>query len=121
MARTETMTPKERWLSVLARRQPDRIPMDYWATPEATAKLMKHLRCNTEREMLERLHVDFVVTVAPRYVGPSLPKHTDAFGRGYADINYGTGVYRECVHHPLAQYNSVDEIERNYTWPHPDW
>ncbi|NLF38068.1 uroporphyrinogen-III decarboxylase-like protein, partial [bacterium] len=34
---------------------------------------------------------------------------------------YGTGVYRECVHHPLAAFESVAEIEREYTWPTPDW
>jgi len=30
------MTPRERWLAVLERRPPDRVPMDYWATAEAT-------------------------------------------------------------------------------------
>jgi len=117
----ETMTPRERWLAVLTHQQPDRVPMDYWATPEATAKLMKHLGCSSEREMLQKLHVDFVVKVSPDYVGPPLPEHTDAFGRGYRDVDYGTGVYEECVYHPLAQYDSVKEIERNYTWPSPDW
>ena len=29
------MTSKERWLAVLNREQPDRVPMDYWATGEA--------------------------------------------------------------------------------------
>lgn len=44
----ETMTGKERWLAVLKRKKPDRIPMDYWATPEATEKLMKYLGLDTE-------------------------------------------------------------------------
>ena len=39
----ESMTPKERWLAVLNREKPDRIPMDYWATGEATEKVMKYL------------------------------------------------------------------------------
>lgn len=117
----ETMTPRERWLAVLTRQQPDRVPMDYWATPEATAKLMKYLGCSSEREMLQKLHIDFVVSVKPRYVGPPIPEDRDVFGCGYQYVDYGTGVYRECVYHPLAQYNSVEEIERNYTWPDPDW
>ncbi len=37
----ETMTSKERWLAVLNRQKPDRIPMDYWATAETTEKLMQ--------------------------------------------------------------------------------
>ena len=36
-------------------------------------------------------------------------------------MDYGTGAYLECVYHPLAQYNSVEEIERNYTWPSTQW
>ncbi|MCJ7645191.1 MAG: hypothetical protein MUP28_12055 [Candidatus Aminicenantes bacterium] len=36
-------------------------------------------------------------------------------------MDYGTGVYRECVHNPLAGYASLGEIKRNYTWPSPDW
>ena len=30
----ETMTPRERWQAVLTRQPPDRVPMDYWSTPE---------------------------------------------------------------------------------------
>ena len=39
----ESMTPRERWLAVLRRQTPDRVPMDYWATLEASASLMQHL------------------------------------------------------------------------------
>ena len=39
----------------------------------------------------------------------------------YRVIQYGTGAYSEVVHSPLAQYESVAEIEANYTWPSPDW
>jgi len=117
----ETMTPRQRWRAVLVRQQPDRVPMDYWATPEVTARLMKHLECPNERAMLEKLHIDFVVRVRPRYVGPQLPQDADPFGMRYRNVDYGAGMYRECVYHPLAQYESVEEIERNYTWPSPDW
>ena len=37
----ETMTPKERWSAVLKRKRPDRIPMDYWGTPEITLALQE--------------------------------------------------------------------------------
>jgi uroporphyrinogen decarboxylase len=43
------------------------------------------------------------------------------FGIGYQNVDYGLGVYREDVSHPLAQYETVEEIERNYKWPSPDW
>ncbi len=117
----ETMTPRERWLAVLNRQKPDRIPMDFWATPEATEMLLKHLCCATEREMLEKLHVDFVVEVKAPYYGPSLQEGYDEFGCGYRNITYETGIYQECVFHPLASFKSVEDIEKNYSWPQPDW
>ncbi len=118
---TETMTPKERWLAVLRRETPDRLPMDYWATPEATTKLMAHLGVATEAEMYDRLHIDYLVTVSPRYVGPPLSPDTDIHGIHYRDVDYGTGVYRESIDHPLARFESVEEVEAAYTWPSADW
>ena len=43
------------------------------------------------------------------------------YGCRYEFVDYGTGAYLECVYHPLAQYNSVEEIERNYAWPSTQW
>jgi len=142
----ETMTPRERWLAVLTRQQPDRVPMDYWATPEATAKLIKHLGLSREsearlaanlqsfspvgrgneeanllRQALQQLHVDFVIRVGPRYVGPPLEPGTDIFGCRYSQVDYGTGEYEEVVYHPLAEFESVEEIESRYMWPSLDW
>jgi len=115
------MTPRERWLAVLRRQKPDRVPMDYWGTKEATAKLIKHLGLRTKQQMLKKLHVDFVVKVEPEYIGPKLPRFTDVFGCKFSNINYKTGTYRECIYHPLAKFRTVEEIRRSYTWPNPDW
>jgi len=117
----ETMTPRERWLAVLRRETPDRVPMDYWATGEASAKLMQHLGCSDMDEVHRRLHIDTTVGIAPRYIGPPTPPGQDAFGIEYRSIDYGTGSYNEAATHPLARFTSVDEIEREYTWPSPDW
>lgn len=118
---TETLTPKERWLAVLQRETPDRIPLDYWATAETTRMLMQHLGCKTGWEMFERLHIDAVVSVDTPYVGPPLPPDTDMYGCVFEDVDYAHGTYSECVVHPLAGYTSIDEIEDKYTWPSPDW
>jgi len=144
----ETMTPRERWLAVLTRQTPDRVPMDYWATPEMTARLirfmgkstksereliadmsvpgedaglMKPQSHHTASEMLKALHIDFAVAVAPRYEGPPLPAGTDVFGCQFQNVDYGAGAYAECIHNPLAGYHSVEEIEDNYSWPDLDW
>jgi uroporphyrinogen decarboxylase len=115
----ETMTPRERWLAVLARETPDRVPMDYWATPEATEKLLKHLGCDFD-EMTRKLHIDIPLSVGPRYVGPPPKEGEDIWGVKHQVADYGTGVYSEAVSAPLAEYTSVEEIEANYRWPQPD-
>ncbi|MGQ9471963.1 MAG: uroporphyrinogen decarboxylase family protein [Candidatus Aminicenantales bacterium] len=136
----ENLSPRERWLSVLTRGKPDRVPMDYWGTDEATMKLMKYLGCRTKKEALERLHVDFLIRIEPlyyispsppasfddtkivlNYIGPPVPAGFDVFGRRYEKFDYGTGLYEECVSRPLANFKTVEEIKRNYTWPSPDW
>jgi len=117
----ETMTPRERWLAVIERGKPDRVPTDYQATPEATAKLMKHLGASSLEEVFERLHIDARVSVYPKYAGPLLPAGTDEFGCRFQTVDYGTGAYEECVFNPLARFETVDEIEAEYTWPEIDW
>ncbi len=121
MPHKETLLPRERWQAVLTRQTPDRVPMDYWSTPEFTKKLMKHLGCRTGVEMRKKLHIDFIYGVGPEYVGPRLPRKTDVYGCRYTNINYGGGVYGEVTYHPLAGYHSLEEIQKNYTWPNPDW
>lgn len=117
------MTPKERWLAVLNGEKPDRLPMDYWGTDETTQKMMAYLGCDDEWAMFEHLHIDRPVTVSPDYVGPPLASDTDMYGCRYKTISYsdGAGVYEECVYHPLAGYESIEEIEGNFIWPTADW
>ncbi len=115
------MSPKERWLAVLNREKPDRVPMDYWATPETTAMLLKHMGCLSKKELMKKIHVDMSVKVKPRYVGPSLSRGGDVFGCKYKKMDYRSGTYEECVFHPLAEYDTVEDVERHYAWPDPDW
>ncbi len=117
----ETMTPRERWLAVLRRETPDRVPTDYWSTPEATDLLMAHLGVTSERALLRRLHIDRPKTVGGRYVGPPIPAGCDVFGIPHRLADYGSGTYSEVAANPLAGYATVEEIEAHYTWPSPDW
>lgn len=117
---SESLTPRQRWLAILKREKADRIPMDYWATREVTQMLMKHLKCKSEIELYEKLHIDKAFHVGPKYIGPPLPKNTDIYGCKYKPVNYGAGIYNECIYHPLAKYRSIKEIEENYEWPTVD-
>jgi uroporphyrinogen decarboxylase len=116
----ESMTPRERWQAVLRRQKPDRLPMDYTATPEADRKLLAHVGCADAWEMCARLHIDRRVWVAPRYVGPPPPEGCNEFGCRFADIAHEGGAYSECVGHPLADCASIGDIERTYRWPTAD-
>ncbi len=116
----ETMSPRERWLATLNREKPDRVPMDYWATQEATRQLLEFLGCDFET-MTQRLHIDKPLALEPRYAGPPLTGFRDYWGIQYRNVDYGSGLYAEAITHPLAQFASVEEIEANYTWPTVDW
>ncbi len=115
------MTSRERWLAVLTRGKPDRVPMDYWATWEANQKLTRHMGAANMEEVFRRLHIDSPLHLGGTYVGPEPTGGADVFGCRFRSVDHGTGSYSECVHHPLAEFGSVEEIERNYTWPSPDW
>jgi len=115
------MTPRQRWLATLRREKADRLPVDYRATGEATQRLMEHLGLSTMDEVNQRLHIDPIVDLGPQYVGPELPPGEDVFGMRYQNTDYGLGVYADVVYHPLAQYDTVGEIEASYRWPDPDW
>lgn len=116
----ESMSPRERWLAVMNRSKPDRVPMDYWAAPEATDNLCRYLGCDFET-VCDRLHIDLPHTLAGRYAGPPLPGNEDVFGVRYTNVVYATGVYQERTTAPLAQYDLPAEVEANYHWPSPDW
>ena len=115
------LTSRERWLTVLKGEKPDRVPMDYAATPELTQKLMAHLGTPDQAALFARLHVDSLVGIGPRYQGPPLPPGTDMYGCRFLDMDYGAGVYEECIFSPLARFETADQIAESYSWPSADW
>ena len=114
-------TPRERWLAVIHGEIPDRVPMDYQGTPELTAQLMAYLQLPDTAALYDRLHIDAPHGVGAAYAGPTIPRGEDMYGCRFMDMDYGSGVYEECVYHPLAQFESIEEIEDNYRWPSADW
>ena len=115
------MTSRERWLAVLNGQKPDRIPTDYWATPEVTSRLLADLGCNDEWQLFEKLHIDRPYHLsAPRTVDHHRddPK-ADIWGVRHEEVNYGTGSYDEAVSHPLADITTAEQAHE-YAWPNPD-
>jgi len=114
-----TTTPRERWLATLARQPTDRVPTDYWATEEVTQRLLRELHCQDVFALYRKLHIDKLVAVGPRYTGPS---RRNLWGLEFVAQEYGDGmgVYHEVLMHPLAEAQTVAEIDA-YDWPNPDW
>jgi uroporphyrinogen decarboxylase len=115
------MTPRERWLAILAGKQPDRIPVDYAATPEVTARLLKEVGCTDEMALWRKLHVDARIVVSPEWKllhHPADPEG-DLWGIRYQSVDYGGGSYDEPSYHPLAGAQSAQDVHR-HRWPDPD-
>ncbi|MCC7493158.1 MAG: hypothetical protein IT204_12450 [Fimbriimonadaceae bacterium] len=113
------MTSRERTLTALDLGQPDRVPLDLWATGEVWAKLTAHFGCDPAG-VRERLHIDGFAGVAPAYVGPPVEPGSNFWGMRYKPVEYATGTYQEQCYFPLAAAQTVADLA-HYRWPSPDW
>lgn len=115
------MTPRERWLALLDGRRADRVPTDYQATGEVTARLLADLGCADEGALWRRLHVDKRTVVEPQWKLAHHPDdpQADMWGVRYRKVDYGGGTYDEPIHHPLAGARSPADVHA-HRWPDPD-
>ena len=124
------MTSRERVLCALAHREPDRVPVDFWAAPEVSQRLRRHLNLATNEDLLERFAVDLRVVEGPSYIGQQMsasPDGTvlDLWGVPRKPVIVGAGeaaaTYMEVTRPPLARAATIAEIEAYPAWPSPDW
>ena len=115
------MTPRQRWLALLAREPVDRIATDYQATPEVTARLLRDLGCVDEETLWRRLAIDKRKVIEPRWKRAHHPHdpQADMWGIRYRKADYGAGTYDEPCHHPLQDVETVDDVYA-HAWPDPD-
>ena len=116
-----SMTPKERWHAILRGETPDRLPTDYWTTPEFHEKLKRALGCNEDEAVYERLGIDRPYVVAPRLKLAHHPDDpaADLWGVRMQRVDHGSGAYDEVVCSPLASAETPADIDR-FRWPEPD-
>jgi uroporphyrinogen decarboxylase len=100
-------------------REPDRVPIMIYLTPETRAMLREHFGI-PDAQVLDKLGVDFR-SVRPIYKGPIKPTHDglkyDIWGTGYRTIRHEAGgSYDEAADLPLANVQTVEEVER-FAWP----
>jgi uroporphyrinogen decarboxylase len=126
------VTPRERILAVIHHERPDRIPCDFWGTPEVVKGLKKYLGVEEDVELWRVLGIDKIINLTPSviwvpvsrfYVGPPLPEDQDIWGVRYQCRTYlnGKAAYWEVKEHPLAHLNTVEEVQAFYTFPKVDW
>ena len=123
------MDAQERVSLALSHKEPDRVPIDYWATPEIDRKLLDHLDLASREELLNHFDVDFRYIEGPRYIGPEPAVHPDGsvedhWGVPRVRVEVGSedtaGAYRDVIHFPLASARSLEEIRDYPKWPSPD-
>jgi uroporphyrinogen decarboxylase len=118
------MNSKQRVRAALERREPDRLPVDFWATAEVTERLIAELGVADREALLRRLGVDLRY-LAPKYVGPPVETAPDGswrdiWGVWRRKVSYGGGSYDEVSVYPLAGLEDAAELN-SYPWPRAEW
>lgn len=138
------MNHRERILAAIRHQPVDHIPTDIWMTEEVQRKLFNYFNLGTKftspptglcggslfysiqntLTLFDKLGVDGILNVAPPYIGPPLKQEGDysenEWGIGSYPQVYDSGVYQETIRHPLADAETIDDLEA-YPWPDPDW
>jgi len=117
------MTPRERVKLAYAHREPDRIPLDFFSTPEFSKALKAHLGIRSDRALLEALGVDFRMSITGRPVAPPEEDMGDGYFRDHwgfikKKVAYSGGCYTEIVKGPLEDARTPADIEK-YHPPKP--
>lgn len=124
------MDSRTRVSQALARKDPDCVPIDYWAASEVTARLLRRFGLSSKEELLDHFNVDFRYIDGPAYMGPEPVVRADGskedhFGVPRRSVSYGKGnqrgAYNEVAMFPLESAASIEEIERYPKWPRAEW
>ncbi len=117
------MSPRERVMAVLNGEEPDRCPVDYWATGEVTKSLYEHTGAADELDLYRRLAVDKLVIVNVNYPkvepGPE-DEPRNMWGVPLRGIQAGDAYYSEFAHAPMQDFEEISELEDYPYWPDPN-
>lgn len=119
------MRSKDRVLTAISHREPDRVPINYFANPGINSRLMAHFGCGPGDvdAFLDFLGVDFR-TAEAKYVGPGL--HPEVPGR---QVDKLWGIRRRWVEHASGGYwdycdfplrDATEEEVEEWPMPSPD-
>ena len=127
------MTPRQRVLDAINHRDPDRIPIDFWAVPEVFAQLAQALGMPDEEAVLRKFEADMRYFNGPPLKDPARFRRPD----GKVVDHWGvvrssqtvTGLrrdgaqyswtYKHLLESPLADATTIADVEQ-HTWPTAD-
>jgi uroporphyrinogen decarboxylase len=127
------MTSRQRVLDAIGHKEPDRVPIDFWAVPEVYAQLRGDLKLEDNEAVRRRFEVDLGY-----FNGPALRAQLEAPGEdGAVEDHWGvrrklstvngtrrdgkpySWTYKHLHESPLAAATSPAQIER-HKWPTAD-
>ena len=128
------MKPRARFLATVNHEEPDRVPLDYWTTPQAYEGLRDHLGIvspetqewgimsswKTSEELLKRLNVDFRRV----YMNPAADFKPKILPDGSTETEFKCGMkliggYYEVTYYPWAEFTEVEQVE-DFEWINPE-
>jgi len=112
------MSPRERILAAIEHRPTDAVPTDFWGVGEITDKLYKELGVTDVLGFAKALDMDKIITVTPTLKAPRRNMWDIEMRR--IPLPGGMGYYEEPVREPLADCESIADIEKNYVFPTVD-
>ncbi|MBN2211259.1 MAG: hypothetical protein JW709_07670, partial [Sedimentisphaerales bacterium] len=123
------MDARERVFLALSHQEPDRVPIDYWATSEVNKKLRQRYSLTDQEQLLQHFDVDFRYIDGPQYIGKPVVRPDgaveDHYGVPRRNVAYGhganAGTYQEVTEYPLEKITTVEEILNYPKWPRADW
>lgn len=115
------MTPRERMLTALSHRPPDRTPRDFWAEEPAWRRLFAHLGHNDKDRILDDLGIDIrhLELAAPPEQAVAEGLYQNFWGERYLYRQTPWGPMREDGPGALAGAETFADLER-FDWPTPD-
>jgi uroporphyrinogen decarboxylase len=122
------MDSRDRTLTAIEHRTPDRIPIDFWASSGFRRKLESSLGVSREA-LMDDWGVDIEYIPGPEYIGPPLDSRaggrTDIWGVprviATVELNGGSERYEEVTAPPLASAQTAGDVLGHQHWPSPDW
>lgn len=113
------MNSRERILTALAHREPDRVPIGFEAHEGVQKRLMQHYGVDSRKALFAKMGIDgfsiFMESyVYPQYIGPEPTVLADGTKCDFFGIDYHQR------HLPLAFAQTASDLDR-YRWPSADW